>query len=373
MDAEGGWSLTPLLDAALDYHYRLHWRVFPIGGEKTPRCLWTRYRRHCPSEGKLRDWFGRGSDDTTGLAVIPGEPSGGLGIRDWDRKEAFHQWATAHATLAATLPLAETWRGYHSFFACERELYGEFPDGELRADSKHYTLLPPSAHPKGGNYAWLRPPSGPLRVLDPWEEELVPRDWIPKEGVTQDIIENIPVLHQESEGSQGWPVAVWSAVYCTLPTGPGQRNRALFRLARKLKAVPGLVNAESCEGIVELWFGMARVVVTTQDWETTWADFRHAWQGVDQPSNPGYLAQALARCQAGAGDSPAARLEQLGRELVRCSRDGTFYLSAREAAALVGLKYHLKAWRLLKQLFEVVEPGDQHLANVYKLKPTTQR
>jgi hypothetical protein len=358
--------VTPLLDAALDYHHR-GWTVFPIGGDKEPMYSWKQLRKERPSRLLLEDWFVRRAEGTTGLAVIHGAPSGMLAIRDWDMPEGYHRWAGDHPNLAADLPTAKTYRGYHVVFACKHEFQsrnGEFGDGEYRGDQLHYTILPPSAHPDGGNYTWLRPPSGPLRVLDPWEEELVPAGWRPKSGTYAIDKKNTYV----PPPPRGVPAPVWSAIHCTQPHGPGQRNGCLFTLARKLRSLPGVTDPESCESWVHRWWTVALAVIRTREWSVTWADFCHAWESVERPTDRDLIARTMDRVGA-AGGTPAEKLERLGREMASWSADGTFYLDVRRVAGWLGLK-RMKAWRLLRKVFEVAKDGDpeKRIANTYRLR-----
>src|SRR6516165_2731079 len=100
-----------LLHVATGYRASLKWAVVPVRGER-PRVAW----KIPPPLDSVKQFF----DDpgTTGLAVVLGEPSGGLVVRDFDKPEAFEGWKREHPDLARTLPIALTGRpggGHHVY------------------------------------------------------------------------------------------------------------------------------------------------------------------------------------------------------------------------------------------------------------------
>ena len=111
----------------------------------------------------------------TGVAVILGAVSGFLAVRDFDCVESYEAWAAAHAALASRLPTVRTARGFHVYFRITEEAFQSFggASGELRGDSKHIVVLPPSLHPDGPIYNWVVPlPDGELPVVDPQQAGL---------------------------------------------------------------------------------------------------------------------------------------------------------------------------------------------------------
>ena len=53
------------------------------------------------------------------------------------------------------MPTVKTARGYHVYGRLEEEAFVTFADGELRADSGHYVVLPPSVHETCAVYSWV--------------------------------------------------------------------------------------------------------------------------------------------------------------------------------------------------------------------------
>jgi hypothetical protein len=342
--------VTLLLDNAILYHQR-GWRIIPTAGKKA-HFDWKQFQKDRPTEQLLGDWFCRLADGTTGIAVLTGAASGGLAVRDFDREDAYQEWAGSHPGLAAGLPTVQTKRGRHVYFRAERECFVNLDDGELRADGKHYVLAPPSLHPSGIVYRWANPlPQGPLPVLDPRKAGLLP--------------------HGQGGGSETQAIKEHRKCLClTLPGGPGRRNRRLFQLARKLKGIPHLAGAraEALEPIVRQWHRLALPVITTKDWQETWEDFRVAWERVECPSDPNLVRSVFAAVSKGL--PPVEALVKTAERLAGARGDGTFFITARLAGELVGLD-KTKALKLLKKTFDLVEPGDRRpggRANVYRLK-----
>src|SRR5262249_37275507 len=139
---------------AIELAERFGWSTNPIVGKKAVG-RWKEFQCRRPDGDTLRRLFSR--DGITGLAVITGAVSGGLAIRDFDDNEAYITWTAANQTGAKRLPTVKTARGYHVYGWMDREAYADFGNGELRGDSKHYCVIPPSLHPGGAVYRWVNP------------------------------------------------------------------------------------------------------------------------------------------------------------------------------------------------------------------------
>src|SRR5262249_28861343 len=132
---------------------------------RKPMLEWTALRAAPLAGDRLRYWF-RPGGGARGIAVVLGEPSGGLACRDFDQEDRYELWARRFPDLAASLPTAKTHRGQAVYFRGPPG-YSDLEDGEYRANEKHICFLPPSWHPKGGcYYRWLVPlPDGELPVI----------------------------------------------------------------------------------------------------------------------------------------------------------------------------------------------------------------
>jgi hypothetical protein len=355
---------STLFYAATEYLDR-GWSIIPVRG-KTPAVQWRKFQTQLPTHRQLVNWF---PDDTdhTGLAVVFGMVSGNLGQRDFDTRDAYRAWIGDHADLAATLPMAATSRGRHVYFRYDA---GELADvrrrigkigngaikldgGELRADVGCYSVLPPSLHPSGILYRWLKPPADvvpivPLSVFYPAEiagsiecytcnefDEFAVSGDVCEEGVSSDGVyddENLDRLVQQ-------------AIDATMPSGYGQRNRQVFEFVRWLKAIPQLASddVQLLKPLVRRWHAAALPLIRTKAIEVTWLDFAVAWERVKVPAGRAAIGAIYAQALAGEMpliahqyESPKLRkLVALCRQLQRRAGDRPFFLSCRTAGELL--------------------------------------
>ncbi len=153
-----------MLDCALDYALR-RWSVIPVKpGTKQPAVSWKLYQNLRPSEKLLGRWFDKNPEWQ--LAVVTGAVSGNLAVRDFDDMLTYERWAGEYRSLSDELPTVATQRGRHVYFRTTELGYRQLPGGEYRGEG-HFTLLPPSKHPKGGAYSWIVPlPQSELPIID---------------------------------------------------------------------------------------------------------------------------------------------------------------------------------------------------------------
>ncbi len=256
-------------------YWNLGWNITPqVWGTKKPpaRHRWKVRKRRPPSRDIDR-WFGT---ERRNIAVIPGELSDGLCVRDFDDRDAYHDWRASHPDLAERLPTSRTRRGYHEFFRTDgndpnipkRKGVVHCHDGELKVSNSLITL-PPSQHPDGGRYEWV---IEPFHSAIPIAYDVASAGLIPPPtktasecGSTQVVqpCQSMPT-HFQKGGTQ-------LALFCddgtlstkafddvlgwTLPTGFGTRVRCLWRLSRCLKTLDETrhFRIDELEPIVRHW------------------------------------------------------------------------------------------------------------------------
>jgi hypothetical protein len=335
---------TSLVDHALAYARR-GWSIIPVHGKKSTG-LWKPFQRHPANEQLIRRQFAK--KGATGLAVILGRVSGGLAVRDFDDADAYHAWAQANPGDAARLPTVKTPRGFHVYGRLDAENFIKYPDGELRADRKHYVVLPPSIHPSGEVYIWIIPLPGaddPLPILP-----------FSLQSKTTQADSADPSIHIAcAHPPVATEIQVDEAIARTLPTGPGQRNRRLFDLARELKGIMPEAKSDQLRAIVREWFRRALPFIRTKEFDESWADFVTAWQKAKKPAGRSFRV-AQARAERETAPSVAEQYDGHLRELVAlCWQlqiqwgDSPFPLGCRTAGEALGVS-RVKARRLLKVL-----------------------
>ena len=330
-----------LLEHAFAYTARA-WSIIATRGKKAAG-LWKPFQKRRADKTTLRRMFA--TTGITGLAVITGRVSGGLAVRDFDRPGAYESWARANADHAAALPTVRTSRGYHLYGNLDTEQYITLDDGELRADSRHYVLLPPSVHPEGTIYAWKIPlPEGELPALP---SSLFLSGSSCPVGTTQSNPSQ-PIKHIACATS------VAAAIARTLPAGPGRRNRCVFELARHLKALIGDAGPDELREILREWHRQALPTIRTKDFGESWADFALAWERIKRPAGCSFRAAAEAVDSeivdiANRYDGHLCRLMALCWHLQGQWPDRPFPLGCRTAADYLGVS-RVHAWRLLRAL-----------------------
>lgn len=349
------------LHDALTYH-ELGLSIIPVKPDsKKPACKWQAYQKNRPSESQIRQWFG--NDDRPAIAAVMGEVSGGVVCRDFDDLGAYELWCAQHPDLSAALPTADTPRpGKHVYCRGDVSQIRQvsksggailtFDDGELRGDGG-YCLLPPSALPRKPPYAWTGMAPRHVPAEFPFVD-LREAGFIPCDRESRDCGEHTrhvlsPLGSPQSTTSSLSHSDIELAIARSLPTKPGQRHQVLFKLARELKAIPGLADADvaSLKPYVRRWHAAALQVIQTKEFEESWFDFAEGWSKVKYPAGKGPIDMVFATVTDADLPEPASQYEgkkvrmlvALCRELQRAAGAGHFYLSARTAGGLVGVDH----------------------------------
>lgn len=159
--------------AALDY-LAAGLSVLPIGGDKRPVGKWEKYQTGQAKPEHVAAW------NSPAVGILGGAISGNLWIVDFDleAEELYPAWrallAAKYPGLAAALegaPVARTSKGYHIYLRLPEArpnetlaaYYAEV-DGRRKVEKLietrgegGYVVAPPSPHPSGARYQWIRP------------------------------------------------------------------------------------------------------------------------------------------------------------------------------------------------------------------------
>ena len=163
----------------------------------------------------------------------------------------------------------------------------------------------------------------------------------------------------------------------TVPTGVGQRHRAVFELARWLKGTEPNATRERQQEVVKAWHTLHLSVIGTKELSASWVDFRNAWERVKQP-----YGATLGECLRNLPNAPdIAALSDYGSKAIHLARiclalqaragESPFFLSSRMAGQLIG--YHFTDAANLLRCFVnegwlmLVKPGAGSKASRYKL------
>jgi len=152
----------------------------------------------------------------------------------------------------------------------------------------------------------------------------------------------------------------------TVPTGEGQRNYALFLLAKNLKGKFPLAKPSDFIPLLKRWYELAREHISTKDFRYSRTDFSEAWENVNHPD--GKFNAIVAGIDSYPIDNPgkdfsdgADKLYQLCLALQAADENAPFFLGCREAGQYIGTSHDYAA-KLLKafvgeRLLELVLKG----------------
>lgn len=311
--------------------------VIPIRGKKTAAVRWKPFQSTRADQSQLRDWFD--SRDDLGIGVVCGSVSDRLMVRDFDRPESFRRWRDANRRVSRTLPSVTTTRGVHVYFRLpDGESTGttRFDDGELRGDGS-YVVAPPSCHPSGKLYQWVksRPQNIPILPLSEtgFLGPLHTRDSRHLFGTEGGVL---------SGGEWDLDVRRW------VPCRKGERHSAIFEFVRKLRVLRPEASFEEAVPLVRQWFQESLPFIGTKRWDVTFRDAKDAWQRIYNLDGSTVLADSLSAAikRLPPGSDQTQRTTQRTLLLLLCEElatqnnaNGCFYLSCRTAGELLGVPY----------------------------------
>jgi hypothetical protein len=161
---------------------------------------------------------------------------------------------------------------------------------------------------------------------------------------------------QSTSSADEWPEEIQKAVLRALPSGPGCRNSQVLVLARELKGLPSLADAQAkdLKPYVRRWHKLALPMIATKAFDETWIDFLRAWPRVKFPKGTEPMAVILRAAHALPVPSIGTQFEEpkirllvsLCHELQRASGVAVFFLSCRTAGRLLEVNL-ATAWRYL--------------------------
>ncbi len=294
------------LDMAIFYDH-LGCSVLPLKARSKKPALrsWKPYQNRRPDRDELREWFSGGRRN---IGVVCGEVSGRLVVRDFDCAASYRKWQSEYPDAATSFPTVATPRGFHVYTrSAENIATRHLDDGEIRSTG-HYVAAPPSIHPEGATYTWTIPPADDIPVVDLAAAGLL-ADW---SGTNTDNTEDtaspentrhmvvssaLSVLHGDIE----------QAIRCTIPPGPGCRERKLFELARELKAFPELaaLPIKQLLPIIRQWHELALPRIRTKPFTDSWFAFVRAWDRVKYPKGSDPITEAYAKALPAAHSASA--------------------------------------------------------------------
>lgn len=208
-----------MLEAALHYHSLGYTPIPCRPREKRPLVAWKDFQVYRPTPEQLQAWFEQWPD--ANLALVLGRGRYAVDLDGGDEAEAL--LANAGIMLPPDAPRSRTGNGYHVFLST----YNPIPDriallstegGKPQVDIRGIgiVVVPPSIHPNGKTYEWIRPlvekpPHGAAELT-----ELIHRTEAPVSAATGNV---------KAAGNRFWVADALRGV------GDGQRDHMCTKLA----------------------------------------------------------------------------------------------------------------------------------------------
>jgi hypothetical protein len=154
-------KMSETLEYALFYlSYGLS--VIPLKpGEKVPLVKWEKYQEEQPSIDEVQKWF---KDTNNNIAIICGKVSGNLVVIDFDDAEVYEKFMkeiesdTELKDIIEGTWLVRTGKGYHIYLKVDSDKpvkIGKLAKVDIKGEGG-YVVAPPSLHPSGKHYEFVR-------------------------------------------------------------------------------------------------------------------------------------------------------------------------------------------------------------------------
>jgi|GEM_PF-6509168 len=151
------------MDKTLDYalfYVSYGLSVIPLKpGEKVPLIKWEQYQKEPPSIVEVQKWF---KDTDNNIAIVCGRVSRNLVVIDFDDKEVYEKFMKELGSdselkdIIDNTWLVETGKGYHVYLRVDRPIKtGKLPKIDIKGEGG-YVVAPPSLHPSGKRYTFVR-------------------------------------------------------------------------------------------------------------------------------------------------------------------------------------------------------------------------
>ena len=146
--------------AALQYA-EFHWSVIPIRAyDKRPMIKWQEYQQRRASLSEINEWYKQWSNANVG--IVTGSISD-IVVLDIDPKhggdKSLADWEQQYGPLPRTVEVKTGGGGRHLYFkhpgSVVHNKVGLLPGIDLRGDGG-CIVVPPSIHPSGNAYTWLK-------------------------------------------------------------------------------------------------------------------------------------------------------------------------------------------------------------------------
>lgn len=412
---------TSLSSLAWTYH-RWGWATVPLRvGTKAAARKWKMWFDAFPPDHWIKSNWPETSNRN--IAVICGQVSGGLIVRDFDDAAEYEAWREQFPGLADRLPTVRTRRGFHVYLidadgsTRSRELRPH-QDGEIKGDGAYVVAAGSTvSKDRDGNelepftYYWTNPPQ-----FDPEDgKPIIPMVSLSRSGLvvsdqtlhstpSRPTTTNTPSKNQQPQQPQQYtgrgerPSQNENHEAVDVPDdgklvdlvqrhpidGPGQRNAALWRLAVDLRVTfGGVPDEDTIELVLRTWLSLNKDHCRTREWLENWSEFYSMVHRVDGENKaflsslpPLYESTPLPSWAQSLRGGPS--LERISRVVAAADQlaDGKpFYLSLRTIAKVAGEMTAPTAKAGMKHLInkglvDLVEAGEARprgKANVYQV------
>jgi hypothetical protein len=242
-----------------------------------------------------------------------------------------------------------TARGFHVWRRTDLPKTIKLADGEFRAGPT-LTVAPHSVRGRV-TYEWINPlPKGPLPLVE--HPIFLGRNVAETAECHFSAISAVSAISATSSSSSA-PLSIEDVINITQPQIGGERNLRILDLARGLKLNCGITGLAAVKDYVRRWHEKALPIIVTKDFDTTWADFIHAWERARHPLGMDLVDAAALHVYPDDLPEEAMRYESdTTRRLIGLCKamaamnGGRFFLSSHDAAGRLEVR-PVQAWRLL--------------------------